>query len=118
VSDQTRLRIAVPVAEGRLATHFGHCEQFALIDVDQAEGAVLQTELVRAPEHQPGLLPRWLAERGVRVVIAGGMARRALDLFAQSGIQVAIGAPVESPEHLATAFLDGTLQVGENVCDH
>ena len=28
------MRIAIPMADGRLAQHFGHCEKFALVDVD------------------------------------------------------------------------------------
>ena len=30
------MKIAIPLANGQLAMHFGHCEQFALIDVDEA----------------------------------------------------------------------------------
>ena len=112
------MRIAIPIAEGRLAMHFGHCGQFALIDVDEESGDLGRSELVEAPEHEPGLLPRWLAQRGVGVVIAGGMGRRAMGLFAESGIRVAVGAPAGSPEDLAAAYLAGTLETGENVCDH
>jgi ATP-binding protein involved in chromosome partitioning len=112
------MRFAIPVAGGKLAAHFGHCEQFALIDVNEESGDVDGTELVQAPEHEPGLLPRWLAQKGVQVVIAGGMGRRAMGLFAESGIKVAVGAPAESPESLAASYLQGTLKSGENVCDH
>ena len=28
------IRIAIPLAEGKLALHFGHCQQFALVDVN------------------------------------------------------------------------------------
>ncbi|MCK7542001.1 MAG: hypothetical protein MZV63_69485 [Marinilabiliales bacterium] len=31
--------------------------------------------------HEPGLLPGWLAEKGVTDVIAGGMGQRAIGLF-------------------------------------
>ncbi len=112
------MRIAIPVAEGKLAVHFGHCEQFALIDVDEESGDIQGTELVQAPEHEPGLLPRWLAQKGVGLVIAGGMGRRAMGLFAESGIRVAVGAPAEAPEELAKQFLAGSLVTGDNVCDH
>ena len=71
-----------------------------------------------APEHQPGLLPRWLAERGANVIIAGGMGARALGLFAEQRIEVAVGAPREEPEKLVQAYLAGTLVAGENICDH
>lgn len=116
--ENEKMRIAIPMADGRLALHFGHCGQFALVDVDPGGKAVLRTELVAAPEHQPGLLPRWLGERGAGVIIAGGMGSRAQALFAEQGIQVVIGAPADTPESLVRAYLDGTLQSGENVCDH
>jgi len=112
------MRIAVPLADGRLAMHFGHCEQFALLDVDPASGKILRREDLEAPPHQPGLLPAWLAERGAQVVIAGGMGRRALGLFSERGIRVVTGAPAEKPEDLAARYLDGTLEPGPNVCDH
>jgi len=112
------MRIAIPLANGKLAMHFGHCERFALVDVDQAEKKLLKREDIDAPPHQPGMLPPWLAERGASVIIAGGMGQRAQGLFAEQGIQVVIGAPVESPERLVGDYLAGTLQAGENVCDH
>jgi predicted Fe-Mo cluster-binding NifX family protein len=52
------------------------------------------------------------------MIIAGGMGSRAQGLFAESGIQVITGAPSEAPEVLVKNYLDGTLVVGDNVCDH
>lgn len=112
------MRIAIPVANGKLAMHFGHCEQFALVDVDNAGKQVLETQLVDAPEHQPGLLPRWLGEHGANIIIAGGMGMRAQTLFAEQGIQVVVGAPAETVEDLVKSYLKGTLESGENICDH
>ncbi len=112
------MRIAIPVENGKLSTHFGHCECFTLVDVDTAERKIIKREDVEAPPHQPGLLPPWLAERGADMIIAGGMGRRAQTLFAEHGIRVLVGAPVETPERLITDYLAGTLQVGDNVCDH
>lgn len=112
------MRIAIPLAEGKLATHFGHCASFAFIDVDPSTKVILKREEVSAPPHQPGLLPPWMAERGVNVVIAGGMGKRAIDLFALQNIGVVIGAPVNSPESLVADYLGGRLQTGENPCDH
>ncbi len=112
------MRAAVPIAEGKLAMHFGHCAQFAFVDADPATKRIIKTEMVDAPEHQPGLLPPWLGERGVTVIIAGGMGSRAQSLFAEQGIQVVVGAPAEAPETLVKAYLEGSLRSGENVCDH
>ncbi len=66
------MKIAIPLADGRLCLHFGHCGHFALVDADPAEKKIVAREDVEAPPHQPGLLPAWLAERGATVVIAGG----------------------------------------------
>lgn len=112
------MRIAIPLAEGRLCMHFGHCQQFALVDVDDGQKAVLDTRLVTPPPHAPGLLPKWLGEQGADVVIAGGMGSRAQALFQQDGITVVAGAPGDTPEQLAQAYLNGTLETGDNVCDH
>ncbi len=75
------MRYAVPVSGGTVSPHFGHCEKFALIDVDEARKQILKKELVNSPGHEPGLLPQWLAEKGVSLVIAGGMGSRAQGLF-------------------------------------
>jgi predicted Fe-Mo cluster-binding NifX family protein len=112
------MRIAIPLADGKLAMHFGHCERFALVDVNPAEKKILKREDITPPPHEPGLLPPWLAERGVNMIIAGGMGQRAQSLFAEQGIQVAVGASAETPERLVNDFLAGTLRTGENLCDH
>jgi predicted Fe-Mo cluster-binding NifX family protein len=112
------MKIAIPLAEGKLTMHFGHCASFALVDVDPQTKKILKTEDVAAPPHQPGLLPQWLAERGANMIIAGGMGQRAQELFARQGIQVVVGAPAETPDKLITDYFAGTLVVGANVCDH
>jgi predicted Fe-Mo cluster-binding NifX family protein len=117
-TEGTSMRIAIPVTGGRLATHFGHCEQFALVDVDQGQKTILATEVIDAPPHQPGLLPGWLAKRGAAIVIAGGMGQKAQWHFAQNGITVVVGATSASPEQVVTDYLNGTLQSGVNLCDH
>jgi predicted Fe-Mo cluster-binding NifX family protein len=112
------MRIAIPLARGKLSLHFGHCEEFALVDVDCDKKDILSTERVPAPDHEPGLLPRWLHEHDATVIVAGGMGIRARTLFAENGIEVVIGAPAEDPETIARSFLEGTLQTGPNICDH
>jgi ATP-binding protein involved in chromosome partitioning len=112
------LVIAVPITGGRLCTHFGHCEWFALVEVDTVNRRVLGSRQLDPPVHQPGVLPRWLHEQGVNLVIAGGMGRRAQDIFAAQGIEVIVGAPVELPDRIVQTYLDGSLEPGENACDH
>lgn len=109
-------RIAVPLADGVLCSHFGHCQQFAIID---AENKTISNEtLVTPPPHEPGLLPAWLAEKGVTDVIAGGMGQRAINLFNQQKINVFVGAQIKNHAELANDLLNNTLAAGANYCDH
>ncbi|MDP8239318.1 MAG: iron-sulfur cluster carrier protein MrpORP [Candidatus Hatepunaea meridiana] len=112
------LRIAVPIAQGKLCEHFGHCETFAFVDIDESSHSIKNTVNIPPPGHQPGMLPGWLKEHGTNVVVAGGMGGRAKDIFTQLGINVIIGGPCETPEVIAKSYLDGTLTAGENICDH
>jgi ATP-binding protein involved in chromosome partitioning len=114
--DQNTFKVAVPLAGGVLCNHFGHCEKFALLEVK--EGRIGEPELHTPPPHEPGLLPRWLRDLGVNVIIAGGMGQRALGLFAERGIKVVTGAPNLAPEVLVQSYLEGSLTIGPNVCDH
>jgi len=109
-------KIAVPTSNGLLDPHFGHCKEFTLIDVE--DDNILGETSLDAPPHQPGLLPPWLAERGVTDVIAGGMGQRAIQIFNQFGINVFVGAPVLSPQELVNGFLQHTITFAANYCDH
>jgi len=113
-------RIAVPVTGGKLSAHFGHCEEFAIFSAKEtSEGTTAEpVEALAAPPHEPGLLPAWLNERGVNMVIAGGMGSRAQQLFSQAGIEVMVGAASTDPKEIVQSYLDGTLVAGQNVCDH
>lgn len=112
------MKIAIPTANGLLAMHFGHCETFTLISADQENKTIKAEETATAPPHEPGVLPRWLAEQGVNLVIAGGMGNRAQELFRAQGIEVIVGAPAKKPADLVQIYLQGTLKPGTNVCDH
>jgi len=112
------MKIAIPLVAGRLTAHFGHCEEFAILEVDEQSKGILNKSVHKPPAHEPGALPHWLHEQGADVIIAGGMGRRAQQLFAQNGITVVVGAAAQTPEQLASAYLNGTLQTGDNICDH
>ncbi len=114
----TSMKLAIPMVQGKLSMHFGHCEQFVLIEMS-TDGTINSREEATPPAHEPGVLPQWLHELGATHIISGGMGSRAQNLFKQNGIDVVVGAPQSStPEELALAFINGTLVPGDNVCDH
>ncbi|MEE8591776.1 MAG: NifB/NifX family molybdenum-iron cluster-binding protein [Spirochaetia bacterium] len=110
------MKIAMPIHGGKLSQHFGHSEQFSLIDVE--DQSIHSREDLTPPPHEPGLLPRWLKEKGVTLVIAGGMGQRAQAIFEQAGIEVICGAPSQEPDEVLNSYLKGTLETGDNACDH
>jgi len=116
--DSQRVKIAIPVLGGRVSAHFGHCDEFVLYEVNASDKTILGKTSHQPPAHEPGVLPKWLHELDANVIITGGMGSRAQELFAQNGIRVVLGAGEDTPEKIAAAYLSGTLQAGDNVCDH
>jgi len=112
------MRIAIPLVQGKLSLHFGHCDQFAIFDIDDSLKKVINRKDATPPGHEPGVLPRWLHENNVSVIIAGGMGQRAQQLFTQNDIKVVTGASGQTPEELVSAFLEDKLETGDNICDH
>ena len=108
--------IVVPVSGGKLSTHFGHVEQFAFVETQN--GRIVRIEMRNPPAHEPGVIPQWLHEQGAHVAIVGGMSENAQQLLRGNGIEVVMGAPMDSPESLANQYLTNTLVSGENRCDH
>lgn len=109
------MKIAVATEGGTVAAHFGHCSEYTLVDIHDGQPA---GQLVLPnPGHQPGFLPGYLAEKGVKVIIAGGMGGRAQQLFADRGIETVVG--VTGPvDEVVRDYLAGTLEEGESQCDH
>jgi len=110
------MKIAIPTQNQRLTAHFGHCENFAIVDVkDQTISSV---EFIDPPVHQPGVYPKFLAELGVDMIIAGGMGQKAQNLFSQNEIEYIIGIEGGSPRELVQDYLENGLKSGDNLCDH
>jgi len=109
-------KIALPIVDNKLSPHFGHCQYFSVFSIDNNEIKNI-IELI-PPPHEPGLLPGWLAEKGVTDIISGGMGQRAIDIFNQNNINVHIGAQIKEAKELILDYIEGTLDTNENSCDH
>ena len=109
------MRIAIPVTDGKIPNHLGHCQTFLLADV---EGGRITREIeVPNPGHGPGGPPPiFVADQGATHVLAWGMPPHARGLFAEAGIQVQLGATGE-PRAALRAYLDGTIQLTSGALD-
>ena len=112
----TKKRIAIPMANNMLSEHFGHCQAFAFVDVEN--NIITEITMMNPPEHQPGTYPKWVADNGATEVIAGGMGTMAVNLFNEAGVNVFVGAPVDTPTNLVNQFIAGELKLTANFCDH
>ena len=73
------MKIAIPMEQGGLCPHFGHCQAFAIYTVE--DGKIVKEETVDPPAHEPGSHPAFLHKLGCNVVIAGGMGVKAQELM-------------------------------------
>jgi predicted Fe-Mo cluster-binding NifX family protein len=89
-----KVRIAVPSEgegglDGKRAGHFGHCDVFTLIDVE--DGKIKEVSILPNKEHVQGgcMVPvNLLAEHKVQQLVVGGIGMRPLMGFQQVGIDV------------------------------
>ena len=75
--------------DSAISEHFGHCAAFTLVTV--ANDAIGEVSILENSEHEEGgcMAPvTLLKERGVEVLLAGGMGGRPLSVFHQVGIEV------------------------------
>jgi len=85
--------------------------------VDIEDGETAHREYLPNPGHAPGLLPAYLAERGVHCIVAGGMGPRAQALFDEKQIQTIVGIAGTVDDAVA-ALERGDLRAGETMCEH
>ena len=107
------MRIAVASEGKNVSEHFGHCEGFLIYDAENGE--ILKEELVLHPGHKPGFLPNFLADRGVKVIISGGMGGGAIDIFNERDVEVIVGASGVA-RSAVESYLRGELESTGSVC--
>ena len=91
---------AIPMEAGKSCAHFGHCEAFAILEVEEGRSPASRCWPRRSTS--PGY-PKFLADAGVNIVISGGMGVMAQNLFRENNIEVHMGVGVEDPAVLVAA---------------
>ncbi|HKL75359.1 MAG TPA: NifB/NifX family molybdenum-iron cluster-binding protein [Halanaerobiales bacterium] len=108
-------KIAIPTNNGKVSAHFGHCPQFTIYNTKGSE--VESKEIIENPGHKPGFLPRFLADKNIDLVLAGGMGTRAINLFNDAGVEVVTGVKGDV-DNCINEYLAGNLDTDDNACDH
>ncbi len=107
------MKIAVASEGTNVTEHFGHCADFILFDAQ--DGAIIYRETIPNPGHKPGFLPNFLADRGVSVIISGGMGGGAVEIFNDRNVEVILGASGDAAAAVAR-YLKGELKSTGSVC--
>jgi predicted Fe-Mo cluster-binding NifX family protein len=103
------MRVAIPVTNGRIPNHLGHCASFLVCDVEA--GVVVKESELPNPGHGPGgPPPMFLVRLGVDQVIAWGIPPHGHGILREHGVKVQLGATGD-PRAAVRAFLAGTLEL-------
>lgn len=110
------MKVAIATNNKEVSGHFGHCEGFTIVKFDEKK--LIQKDFIKSPKHQPGVLPRFLSNHGVNSIVAGGMGKKAQDIFNHEGIEVFVGI-TGSVDEVIQAFQNNTLKSTDSICqDH
>ena len=109
------MKIAVTYENGNVFQHFGKTESFKIYETDNNK--ILASEVVGNDGIGHCALAGLLRDKGINVLICGGLGMGAQMALAQSGITVVSGAQ-GSADEAVNAYLDGSLISMGATCDH
>ena len=107
------MKFAISADSNEVCPHFGRAPQFSFVTIE--DNKVIKTELLNNPGHTIGSLPKFINEQGAKIIITGGMGRRAIDFFKKYGIEVVLGVTGKIDD-VINKILAGTLEGGESLC--
>ncbi len=109
-------KIAIPTAEGKLCQHFGKAPQVTFVTVNNHQ--IVAKEVLEAPRHAHGSMPRFIKAHKCTDVLCGGLGQGAITMLNQMGIQVHGGAPAIDIEQVIEQYLNGSIVYGSSSCHH
>lgn len=91
------MKIAIPTRDGHIDNHFGHCDHYTILTIENKE--IIETATLPSPQGcgcKSGIADE-LARIGVKVMLAGNMGEGAKNKLEAAGITVVRGCtgPVE-----------------------
>ncbi len=112
-----RIKVAIPclgeaTPSSQVSPHFGRCDSYAIITVQ--DGKVESVESLSNSTHTDCSSPvRMLAERGVELMLVGGMGMGPYMSFRQQGIEVRYGISGTVEEALQSYINNQTIPMTE-----
>jgi len=107
------MKVAIPRYEGRISPRFGFTQDILIVDLEN--GKIQSRESIPVERYLPGEIPDLLFQKGVRVVLTGGINLQFQDMFRERGIEVIWGL-IGTPEEALEAFFMGKIESGVGRC--
>lgn len=109
------MKIAVTYENGNVFPHFGHTEAFKVYEVE--DGKIMSAEVIGSDGAGHEALAGVLLDKGIEVLICGGIGAGAVSALSEAGIEVCSGADGNADDAVR-AFLSGELKNGGVNCSH
>ncbi|MDD5944942.1 MAG: DUF134 domain-containing protein [Clostridia bacterium] len=110
------MKIAVTYENGEIFQHFGHTEQFKIYTVEDKE--VKSSEVVDTNGSGHGALAQFLCDKGVNVLICGGIGGGAKIALADAGITL-LGGVSGNADEAVKQYINGSIVYNPDIeCAH
>lgn len=108
------MKIAIASDKNMCCEHFGHCEGFKIYEIKNNK--IISEIFVENPGHKPGFLPMFLKEKGINIIVSGGMGEMAQKIFKENNIEVIVGVK-ESTDEIIKTYILNKLKSDYSICD-
>ncbi|MBI9034538.1 MAG: hypothetical protein JEZ03_08730 [Bacteroidales bacterium] len=102
------VRVAIPVANDLLGSHFDACSHFMIYEIDKKSVKRVKTDLPAYTDIEE--LSEWLETNGITDIIVHGIDQPSLTYFSGTKINLFLGVSINTPEFLIEEYLKGSLQ--------
>ena len=109
------MKIAVTYENGNIFQHFGHTGQFKVYEVE--DGKIVSSQVMGSEGNGHSALAALLEDKGIDVLICGGIGGGAQAALEERGIELCAGAS-GSADEAVDAYLRGELENTGANCDH
>ena len=113
------MKIAVPVTgNNQIDGHFGHCESYFVYTLSE-KNEIINTERIESPQGCgcKSNIASVLAQKGVTVMLAGGIGGGAINVLNSVGIKVVRGCSGNA-EMTVKLFAEGKITDSGETCSH
>jgi len=111
------MKIALPTNMGMIDSHFGHCEAYTIVEINE-NNEVISKNMLQSPQGCgcKSNIAYTLADMGVKLMLAGNIGQGAVNVLSSQKIEVLKGCEGEI-DQVVQNYLLGKLVDSPNICN-